>query len=75
MLEFKKVTKSFEGTPVLESLSLKIRDNESVAKAIAKEVGIDCALIHVGYAQEGEIERCAPTYEWQGIEDMVKGLL
>ena len=41
----------------------------------AQEVGIDCALIHVGYAQDGEIERCGPTYEWQGIEDMVKGLL
>ncbi len=41
----------------------------------AKAVGIDCALIHVGYAEDGEIERCAPTYEWNNIEDMVKGLL
>ena len=41
----------------------------------AEEVGMDCALIHVGYAEKGEIERCAPTYEWQDINDMVKGLL
>ncbi len=41
----------------------------------AKAVGIDCALIHVGYAEDGEIERCAPTYQWQNIDDMTKCLL
>ena len=31
MLELKKITKSYEGTPVLENLSLKIKDTENVA--------------------------------------------
>ncbi len=41
----------------------------------AKEVGIDCGLVRVGYAEEGEIERCAPAFIWDTIQDMKKGLL
>lgn len=41
----------------------------------ASEVGIDCALIRVGYAEEGEIERCQPTFDWADIPSMVQSLL
>jgi phosphoglycolate phosphatase len=41
----------------------------------AKETGLDCALIRVGYAEEGEIERCGPKYDWADAQAMIKGLL
>ena len=36
----------------------------------AKANGVDCALIAVGYAEEGEFERCKPTYALNTLEDL-----
>lgn len=36
---------------------------------------IDCALVDIGYAEEGEIERCAPTIAAKTIDELLKNLL
>ena len=41
----------------------------------ATENGIDCALVDVGYAEEGEIERCAPAIAAKTIDELLKNLL
>lgn len=41
----------------------------------AKENGVDCALVNVGYAEEGEIERCAPEIACESFEELLKSLL
>lgn len=35
----------------------------------ARETGLDCALLKVGYAPTGEIEACKPDYVFNGFED------
>lgn len=37
----------------------------------AAENGMDCALLRVGYAEEGEPERVRPTYVFDGFTDLV----
>ena len=48
----------------------RFHDNEG-----AVENGMDCALLRVGYAEEGEIEAVAPTYAFDGFADLTDFLL
>lgn len=48
----------------------RFHDNEG-----AVENGMDCALLRVGYAEEGEIEEVAPTYAFDGFADLTDFLL
>ncbi|MBQ8395132.1 MAG: HAD hydrolase-like protein [Clostridia bacterium] len=48
----------------------RFHDNEG-----AVENGMDCALLRVGYAEEGEMERVKPTYVFDGFTDLVAFLL
>ena len=41
----------------------------------AKEEGVDCALLRVGYAQKGEIEESNPKYIFEDFTDFTKFLL
>ena len=41
----------------------------------AKEEGVDCALLRVGYAQEGEIEACNPAYAFDDFDGLTEFLL
>ncbi len=41
----------------------------------AAENQIDCALVDIGYAEEGEIERCAPAIAAKTIDELLKNLL
>lgn len=36
----------------------------------AKEVGVDCALLKLGYAEEGEIEESEPTFAFNDFADL-----
>ena len=36
----------------------------------AKEVGVDCALLKLGYAEEGEIEECEPAFVFNDFADL-----
>ena len=36
----------------------------------AKEVGVDCALLKLGYAEEGEIEECKPAFVFNDFADL-----
>lgn len=47
----------------------RLHDNEG-----AVENGMDCALLRVGYAEEGEMERVNPTYVFDGFADLVEFL-
>lgn len=40
----------------------------------ARENGVDCALLRVGYASEEEISACAPEYVFDGFADLVAAL-
>ena len=53
---------------------LMVGDREHDAEG-AKEEGVDCALLKVGYAEEGEFERCAPKYVFNGFHDLLDFLL
>lgn len=53
---------------------LMVGDREHDAEG-AKEEGVDCALLKVGYAEEGEFERCAPKYVFNGFSDLLDFLL
>ena len=48
----------------------RFHDNEG-----AVENGMDCAMLRVGYAEEGEIEEVAPTYAFDGFADLTNFLL
>lgn len=41
----------------------------------AQENGLDCALLEVGYAEEGEIERIQPTYAFRDFAELEQFLL
>ena len=41
----------------------------------AKLCGIDCAMLRVGYAVDGEIESCAPEYVFDGLQELTEFLL
>ncbi len=41
----------------------------------AKENGVDCALLRLGYAEEGELENAAPAYILQDFSDLAALLL
>ena len=41
----------------------------------AKLAGVDCAIVNVGYAEQGEFEREIPTYFWDGYEGLQSFLL
>lgn len=53
---------------------LMVGDREHDAEG-AKEVGVDCALLKVGYAEEGEFARCKPEYVFNGFNDLLDMLL
>lgn len=53
---------------------LMVGDREHDAEG-AREEGVDCALLKVGYAEEGEFERCAPKYVFNGFADLLDFLL
>ena len=41
----------------------------------ARENGVDCALLRVGYAPEGELETCQPDYVFDGFYDLTEFLV
>ena len=41
----------------------------------ARENGVDCAMLKVGYAEEGEFEKFPPDYVFEGFSDFTKFLL
>ena len=47
----------------------RFHDNEG-----AVENGMDCALLRVGYAEDGEMEEVKPTYVFDGFSDLVEFL-
>lgn len=53
---------------------LMVGDREHDAEG-AKEEGVDCALLKVGYAEEGEFEKAAPNYVFDGFTDLTQFLL
>lgn len=54
---------------------LMIGDREHDAEG-AKENGVDCALLKIGYAEnEGEFERAKPRYVFEGYSDLREFLL
>ncbi len=53
---------------------LMVGDREHDAEG-AKMEGVDCALLKVGYAEEGEFEKCKPEYVFEGFADLLEMLL
>lgn len=53
---------------------LMVGDREHDAEG-AKEEGVDCALLKVGYAEEGEFEKAAPKYVFDDFTDLTQFLL
>lgn len=51
-----------------------VGDREHDAEG-AKEEGVDCALLKVGYAEEGEFEKAAPNYVFDDFTDLTQFLL
>ena len=41
----------------------------------AKENGVDCALLKVGYAEDGEIEQAKPEYVFTDFADFTEFLI
>ena len=53
---------------------LMIGDRKHDAEGAA-EMGVDCALLPVGYAEDGEIEGCSPKYVFQDFGELKRFLL
>lgn len=53
---------------------LMVGDREHDAEG-AREEGVDCALLKVGYAEEGEFEKAAPKYVFDDFTDLTQFLL
>ena len=53
---------------------LMVGDREHDAEG-AREEGVDCALLKVGYAEDGEFEKCAPEYVFADFAELTKFLL
>lgn len=53
---------------------LMVGDREHDAEG-AREEGVDCALLKVGYADSGEFEKAAPKYVFNDFSDLLSFLL
>lgn len=53
---------------------LMVGDREHDAEG-AREEGVDCALLKVGYAEAGEFEKAAPKYVFNDFTDLLSFLL